>query len=462
MPHAAHFLERLDRVTREQTEFALGLYRDGEAVRYVLGHVKLPPAAQRVALSIDDAREGPFVIVTLDGRFVTCLGKGMHHDLPVVPRAQLDALLAKVADKRARKEMAQRERRPDEDEDDVFQRVVSRGSRLTREDYIAVSAFEPMLGQEAWRLMLDLALEAVKMRAMLERGAARVTVIKEGTAGLLEKVDRLEWAVAHLTMLSCAGERGDLDALVERCKRVPGVPTFPCAAQGGTTFFLRSAWAVARLGREMIPMCKEAFATADDWMQILDASLCLGAIAMRHAGSVGDVRRFFGAHLPPKPDAAGADASRSTLANVLLTSLDSADEYAEKAILLGKDFCSSFSRNLSEGDAHRFEKPEDVPEDLARTMVLAFDGDIYDDKMKALVVNVLPLAARASAEDFYLPREYVRAWYGQWQPEETLERLKRFSKIAPKREPVRADKTPGRNDPCPCGSGKKYKKCHGA
>jgi uncharacterized protein YecA (UPF0149 family) len=22
--------------------------------------------------------------------------------------------------------------------------------------------------------------------------------------------------------------------------------------------------------------------------------------------------------------------------------------------------------------------------------------------------------------------------------------------------------TAGRNDPCPCGSGKKYKKCHGA
>ncbi len=31
---------------------------------------------------------------------------------------------------------------------------------------------------------------------------------------------------------------------------------------------------------------------------------------------------------------------------------------------------------------------------------------------------------------------------------------------APK-EPARSDKV-GRNDPCPCGSGKKYKKCHGA
>jgi preprotein translocase subunit SecA len=29
-------------------------------------------------------------------------------------------------------------------------------------------------------------------------------------------------------------------------------------------------------------------------------------------------------------------------------------------------------------------------------------------------------------------------------------------------QPVRVEKTPGRNDPCWCGSGKKYKKCHGA
>jgi preprotein translocase subunit SecA len=30
-----------------------------------------------------------------------------------------------------------------------------------------------------------------------------------------------------------------------------------------------------------------------------------------------------------------------------------------------------------------------------------------------------------------------------------------------RREPLRAEKTVGRNDPCPCGSGKKYKNCHG-
>ena len=32
----------------------------------------------------------------------------------------------------------------------------------------------------------------------------------------------------------------------------------------------------------------------------------------------------------------------------------------------------------------------------------------------------------------------------------------------PRREPVRRAATPGPNAPCPCGSGKKYKRCHGS
>ena len=31
-----------------------------------------------------------------------------------------------------------------------------------------------------------------------------------------------------------------------------------------------------------------------------------------------------------------------------------------------------------------------------------------------------------------------------------------------KQMPIHVEKHIGRNDPCPCGSGKKYKKCHGA
>jgi uncharacterized protein len=34
--------------------------------------------------------------------------------------------------------------------------------------------------------------------------------------------------------------------------------------------------------------------------------------------------------------------------------------------------------------------------------------------------------------------------------------------LAPRPATRHVEATPGRNDPCPCGSGKKYKKCHGA
>ena len=37
-----------------------------------------------------------------------------------------------------------------------------------------------------------------------------------------------------------------------------------------------------------------------------------------------------------------------------------------------------------------------------------------------------------------------------------------WKSMGPKQETIRKEATPGRNDPCFCGSGKKYKKCHGA
>lgn len=43
-------------------------------------------------------------------------------------------------------------------------------------------------------------------------------------------------------------------------------------------------------------------------------------------------------------------------------------------------------------------------------------------------------------------------------PEELIARSRRFVVVLP--QPRIADT--GRNDPCPCGSGKKYKHCHGA
>ncbi|MDF3000293.1 MAG: hypothetical protein K0Q48_412 [Bacillota bacterium] len=50
----------------------------------------------------------------------------------------------------------------------------------------------------------------------------------------------------------------------------------------------------------------------------------------------------------------------------------------------------------------------------------------------------------------------------QWEQILTEEERQEITKTHKKSKTVVKDKEPGRNDPCPCGSGKKYKKCCGA
>lgn len=49
----------------------------------------------------------------------------------------------------------------------------------------------------------------------------------------------------------------------------------------------------------------------------------------------------------------------------------------------------------------------------------------------------------------------------QWKEIYSEEELKKFYKEQKESTTVRKEKKIGRNDPCPCGSGKKYKKCCG-
>ena len=102
---------------------------------------------------------------------------------------------------------------------------------------------------------------------------------------------------------------------------------------------------------------------------------------------------------------------------------------------------------------------EDWPEPDTETD----DGRWYDDCMSRVSALMLPQADLAE----HLAQHY---------PGESIERDQLIDEAcfaaqdlrllwldhAPKPETRRVEPSPGRNDPCPCGSGKKFKKCHGA
>lgn len=103
---------------------------------------------------------------------------------------------------------------------------------------------------------------------------------------------------------------------------------------------------------------------------------------------------------------------------------------------------------------------------------------IEADQLREILLRYLPrrISARRKASQHAI--EVISAFYAAELPEDRLQGLKpvleearqKFALVQSGEESIdagvavlerEADKV-GRNDPCPCGSGKKYKHCHGA
>jgi preprotein translocase subunit SecA len=102
------------------------------------------------------------------------------------------------------------------------------------------------------------------------------------------------------------------------------------------------------------------------------------------------------------------------------------------------------------------------PSNGAARPVLPFDPDeewVDDEEEEA---EPVPVAAAVSAEQQRAVMDFTRNI--QRKKERELEQLQMGGAGGPSVEnkPVVSANKTGRNDPCPCGSGKKYKKCHGA
>jgi len=91
--------------------------------------------------------------------------------------------------------------------------------------------------------------------------------------------------------------------------------------------------------------------------------------------------------------------------------------------------------------------------------------EVQPESAGGMVGKVLPFSSRRmeyvheSVSGYEAPRKVAVGGGGEWEVESASPLSVKSSTVSSGRE----DRYPrvGRNDPCPCGSGKKYKKCHG-
>ena len=72
-----------------------------------------------------------------------------------------------------------------------------------------------------------------------------------------------------------------------------------------------------------------------------------------------------------------------------------------------------------------------------------------------------PQQVREAAPEPAAPRQQYREEKQDLTDRDQQAAAARDTREKQKPQPYRAQKTVGRNDPCPCGSGLKYKNCHG-
>ncbi|MBP7915463.1 MAG: UPF0149 family protein [Vitreoscilla sp.] len=105
----------------------------------------------------------------------------------------------------------------------------------------------------------------------------------------------------------------------------------------------------------------------------------------------------------------------------------------------------------------------DFPQDWPEPDLETEEGQLFDECMLRVVSLTLDdEELKEVYEDLYEGEQLTRDELIQEALYAAQDMRLYWLDHAPKPPPRRVDALPGRNDPCPCGSGKKFKKCHGA
>jgi hypothetical protein len=462
--HAHHFLSRLDRVSRPHVELALSIYRDQELLRFVLGRARAPERAERVAISLEHPEEGPFVIVTREGRFVTCLGEGMHPGpSPVITRGQLDAAMARFADVRARDDARRRRFGEDGETAVILRRLLAAGDGLSREEFVAVSSIAPLLRRDLAAIQLhqarDLAAARDQLLRLLVRARTPHACYRQALRTYWDEV----WSIGHLSVLAAMNGPDLVAELPELPWREHPAISLAAVDQGMTAVALKGIWAASKLGKSVLAGYKRALAEEPSWPGLLDAGLALTGLGLRHARLRAEVQKTLAAaRVAPGDDATTEGRLRvvEMLAALAAPAFDDPAGCTRAQREAGASMLVQWGQSMPTGARYRFDRVEDVPEELALTVAAQSRSEyLYAPRAFAGLFAYLPWLAHAEPERLYLPAELLRAVHAAWAPEDTLSLLRSQLERAPRPGP--APEGPSRGGPCPCGSGKKHKRCCG-
>ncbi len=447
--HYTHFLRRLDRVTEGHLELAMALYTDHELLKLVLQRAHIPEGAERVAVSLDSVHEGPFVVLTRSGAFVTCLAKHMKpHGLPVIRRHELEAAAAQLARMREQLERVSRLEREATQESTLarFSRISLVLSAMPREDFLEMARFDALLGDYFHNLLF--ASATVVQRIVPELAWIRSARPTSAHEERLENWWNLFWQVSNLHVLANVGNVNDRCARIDARSPVADEPARVASSTqitAGVPLVQTTSRAIWSSMLHIDPILEiAARVDGTDGFTRVVRDTTLNAIAIGSArGRRGALQLL-----------ACRAHERGEIDAPMAPFLEHARRDPEQAI----DDFTLYAQEMIAAD--RGGDPRDVPADVARAMSVAGQGDWLGDPVSLHVLaRAVPWLAVADASELFVPAAWAQSI--AFTPARALSLVRSIASARGlgRPKPAKREATPERNERCACGSGQKYKRC---
>jgi hypothetical protein len=450
-------------------ELSLSLYRDHALLKYILDSAKVPDGVERVALSLADSERGPFLVVTRDGKFVTCLGEGMSKGaLMVIPREKVDSIATRLEVLRGRIEVAKKVTGERGGVGRLFRRLYEAGPRLSREEFIAAAAWQPMLAMHLVRWMIDTAEDVAATKIILARQLRRTDKLNPKFADSARSYYNSLWFIGHVSTLAALDGTLPFENLPAKTYNIMQQLPFAWSSvrQGLIGPALRGIWGSGRMGPMLLRRYKELRREATTIYRVIETTYSLAAIGLRHSHLEAEVENELALPLAPSVGGEiyqkGLDLIAKEVYQVYKATLDDRDVMLPLHLGFGGDLAVQLSGNAKPGSRFKYAQITDVPSDLAYALPMNTPQEFAGEwKNFHYLSYALPWLATAEAEQFYLPAAYLSEVIRPYEAEEIMPLLLGLREQE-RDAPGQTRSTPkgsARNEPCPCGSGAKYKRC---
>jgi hypothetical protein len=331
---------------------------------------------------------------------------------------------------------------------------------VPREVIIALEPIAPLLTLPFADLRLSrdrLARELIYENT--NRFAKKRRILTSRDEDILQAIWRAHWAVGHATALAAESDRTLFEGITEgpRENWPKVVPGYGAMRFGFWPTTLRACWAAARMGHCALKFVKPTLADDEEPRMSMMATLVAAFVGAAHNRLRAEARKVIAPRADPGREKTLTDAYRGFFASALLAQGDD-------AVDKGWDDVRKVARDASKGLGEDPDQPG--PYDLAMVVWGAANrvGNVFTNASTIDDVAArLGWYARLDLHEFYLPETAARK-LRVWQPEKVIEMIRETIGIGTfkSQAPARAEAPPGRNTPCPCGSGAKYKRCCGA